>query len=263
MSYQDNVRAAAAALTQGEKANWDLARLTFISTLMAGEKPGQSHRVPMEQWCTDVRASSGRRFSRSTGERYKAIWYKFGPSLARDPISWTDAYEAMQGTPGKREANTDITSALARATPEEKREVFERIVREEPAVVQEAWQDTATNVALSEARWKARDEMLEPQREAQRETAPIFEPRDTALDRRNLLASIATRVDQWTRELNGIRDILEASDDVDFGRRWATRQALERLVKAAIACRDTLPSEAVARTPEPGHHQAGRQRRLA
>jgi len=243
-------------ISRGEEANWRMAERTARCTLDAGDvTAGRNNgKIAMAEWCRRVREVTGRRFSEDTGQRYKRLWLKYGGGLALHRIPWSDAYaEDTGGKVHERMAAPMFNAALNNATPEQKQDFFQRIVREEPAVVQQAWQDTETNIALSEARWKARDQALEPLRAEQRDTAPIFEPKDSALDRRNLLASIALKVDQWTRELNGIRDILEYTDDVDWGRRWATRQALDRLVQAATVCRDTLPSSAVPAAEQSTH----------
>jgi hypothetical protein len=153
--------------------------------------------------------------------------------------------------------STNFKRAIAYASPEQKRDVFAtlahepevladqetstevlgQIVRDNPAAVVEAWKDTNTNIGLSTARWEARTDEATRQR-AERQ---VIEPKDSTLDRRVFLADVATKVEQWTRELEGIREFLEVTDDVDRIRRWATRQALERLVDAASACRDALP----------------------
>jgi len=267
MSYQNNVRAAIAALNTiaaGDDANWTLARLTYEVCGPSGQGRKVQPMTSLAQWSADIMAGGAKKnFSPTSASYYRRIWELFGEKYHSGDISdFTQAYNDMRGV-ANMDANmvsTNFNRALEYATPQQKQAVFQQLVRDEPAVVEQAWHDTATNVALSEARWKARDEMLEPQREAVRETREIFEPKDTALDRRNLLASIATKVDLWTRELNGIRDILEYTDDVDWGRLWATRQALDRLVQAATICRDTLPSSAVPPAEQPGHSARRRQR---
>jgi len=261
MSYRDNVRAAIAALNTiaaGDDANWKLAELTYEECGPSGQGRRAQSVTSLAQWSADIMAGGAKKnFSPTSASYYRRVWELFGKKYHSGDISdWTQAYNDMRGV-ANMDANmvsTNFNRALEYATPQQKQEVFQQLVRQEPAVVEQAWQDTQTNIALSEARWKAREQSLEPLRAEQRETAPIFEPKDSALDRRNLLASIAAKVDTWTRELNGIRDILEYSDDVDWGRRWATRQALDRLVQAATVCRDTLPSSAVPAAEQSSHN---------
>ena len=273
MNYDDNVRAAAAALDHVEDSGWEVCRLTFESTLSAGRVDEQRlhGKVSMEQWCADVRATRRRKqFSVGTGRLYRLMWEKYGRYPGSDLPEWDEAYAEIRGGKiGERLVAANFRQAIAHASPEQKREafatlarepeviadlptsteVFTQIVRDNPIAVQEAWKDTETNVGLSTARWQARDELHEPLREAIRDTEEIFQPKDATLDRRIFLADVATKVEQWTRELNGIREFLEFSDDVDRIRRWATRQALDRLVDAATACRDALPSSSAEQEP--------------
>jgi hypothetical protein len=238
MSYQDNVRAAAAALTRGEDANWELARLTFENTSFRGQTSGT---VSVQQWSDDIRSASGRSFGVKAAMNYRAIWERFGelsPGTVRP--EWGEAYtEIRGGTVAERMVEADFNRALTHATPEQKREVFQRIVREEPTVVQQAWQDTDTNIALSEARWQAHQEQIvRPAREAR----TTFEPTDTTLDRTSFFYDIQKKIDQWARELDGIREFLASAEDVNLVTRKATRSSFELLIRAAEQCRDTLPS---------------------
>jgi len=239
----------------------------------------------MAEWIRDILTLQPQRaFSETTARLYKRIWVEVGLRHGADPKSlpsFRDAQDQVRGrSEPERRAGTNFRSAIEHGSVEQKREAFARlaqdpevmsdsattsqvfseIAQKAPEAVQQAWQDTETNVALSRARWEARDEALEPQREAVRETRGIFEPKDATLDRRVFLADVATKVEQWTRELNGIREFLEFSDDVDRIRRWSTRQALDRLVTAATECRDALPSsyEEQTGTEAPS---TGRQRR--
>lgn len=171
---------------------------------------------------------------------YRAIWERYGelsPGTVRP--EWSEAYaEIRGGTVGERMVDADFNRALSNATPEQKREVFQRIVREEPVVVQQAWQDTDTNVALSEARWQAHQEQIVQPARAARET---FEPTDTTLDRTSFFYDIQRKVDQWARELEGIREFLANTDDVNLVTRKATRSSFDLLIHAAEQCRDAIP----------------------
>jgi hypothetical protein len=265
MSYQDNVRAAAAALTRGEDANWELARLTFESTRSRGE----FDKPTMETWCSDVRAASGRRFGVSTGEKYKIVWRRYGDPSLREGLSWNEAYIACfeGGSPDafkERLAPTNFNLGIEHGTVEAKRaafsslardpdvitdhatsaEVFSQIALDNPAAVQEAWKHTETNAALSEARWQAHQEQIV---QPAREKRAIFEPTDTTLDRTSFFYDIQKKVDQWARELDSIRDFLANAEDVNLVTRKATRSSFELLIHAAEQCRDTLPSSRAAK----------------
>jgi len=234
--YKDQVRAAAAALKRGEDANWELAKLTYVVCGPAGQmgqpRPGQ---VPIRRWAEDVAIESGRRFGDKTARYYRDIWERFGKSdQGPTSISWTDAYADIRGgTVGERMVEADFKRALTNATPEQKREVLTSLARE-PEVL-----------ADDETRWAVRSAVTQATFERHPDLALRPEPRpqaqDSILERRVFLADIAHKVDDWARELNGIRDFLDWSGDVDQQRRWATRQALERLIIAATACRDVLP----------------------
>jgi hypothetical protein len=255
MSYQDNVRAAAAALKQGEDANWKLARLTFEVCGPPGQRGRDTTYKPVEAWATDVRQESGRAFSSRTASYYRDIWHRFGLHPGATQISWTDAYSEIRGgSVGERMVEADFNRAFTHATPEQKREVFQRIVRDEPEVVQQAWQDTDTNVALSEARWQAHQEQIV---QPARERREVFEPTDTTLDRTSFFYDIQKKVDQWARELDGIRDFLANTDDVNLVTRKATRSSFELLIHAAERCRDTLPG---SRTVDDTIEQKSRRR---
>jgi hypothetical protein len=268
MSYQDNVRAASAALSRGEDANWELARLTFEVCGDAGPGRPTQERVGLRQWASDVSAASGRRFGYDAARHYRDIWVRFGnDAQGRHSIPWTDAYSEIRGgSVGERMVEADFKRAMTNATPEQKREafatlahepevisdqaastaVFKHIAAQNPAAVQTAWEDTDTNIALSTARWQAREHsVVEPSREAHAETKHIFEPQDTAVARTTFFYGVQKRVEQWTQELNDIREFLAQTDDVNAITRWSTRNALEELIRAAKACSDVLPASYV------------------
>src|SRR5262245_15713622 len=107
MSYQDNVRAAAAALKRGEDANWELAELTWKNTSFRGQAPGT---VGVRQWSEDVQAASGRSFGEMTASYYRDIWELY---QGRVRSSWSEAYaEIRGGTVGKRMVETDFNRAI-------------------------------------------------------------------------------------------------------------------------------------------------------
>lgn len=304
MSYQDNVRAAAAALDinaevdavvaefelveRGEQANWKIAERTYRCTLEAGDVAAgrASGKIKMEDWCARIRERIGKPFASVTGYRYKAVWKKYGLSSGIERPSWTDAYNDIRGVESM-DANmvsTNFKRAIAHATPEQKREaftslasepevlsdpvastaVFKQIAHQNPAAVQTAWEDTDTNIALSNARWQAREHtVVEPMREAHEETTHIFEPQDTALARTNFFYGVQKRVEQWTQELDGIRDFLTQADDVNAITRWSTAKSLEGLIRAAKACRDMLPASYVEEQAEEVVAATPRRKKLA
>jgi hypothetical protein len=267
MSYQDNVRAAAAALTRGEDANWELARLTFDVCGDAGPGRPSADRVGLRQWSSDVARASGRRFGYDTARYYRDIWIRFGnDDPGRHLPSWSEAYaEIRGGTVADRMASADFSRALEHGTAEIKRNaflklsqdpevvrdsaassaVFKQITQHNPAAVEEAWQDTETNIRLSTARVNAREELLEPMREARAEAKQVFTPKDTTLEHTNFHYDVQKRVEQWAAELNRITDFLHRTDDVNVITRTSTRRSLDLLIEAATACRDALPSAEV------------------
>jgi hypothetical protein len=90
MEYRDRVKAAAAALATGEDAQWQLAQLTYESTIGHGERPS-ADKVTMAQWCADVTADSPLlRFGTSPGGHYRRAWERFGETVDRP--SFSDAY---------------------------------------------------------------------------------------------------------------------------------------------------------------------------
>ena len=237
-NYNDQVRAAAAALQRGEDANWELARLTYEVCGPAGPRGRDTTWVRLDDWVADVRVKSGRQFSKMTASYYREIWQRFGVRQGVPQISWSDAYaEIRGGTVGERMVEADFKRALTNATPEQKREVLTTLACE-PEVLADDQTRWAVQFATNRATRARYPELERP--------APTpVEPADSTLDRRIFLADIAHKIDQWTRELDGIRDFLDWSGDVDQQRRWATRQAIERLIVAATACRDVLPDSYV------------------
>lgn len=132
MTYQDAVVAAATALQRGEDANWELARLTFENT--RARVGDHSLGVPMQQWCNDVRAASGRKFSLTTGQLYKAMWHRFRSESARP--SWMEALDLLRpGNSAKLEQmrNADAVKHLMDAEPEQKRDVVRNLIND-PAI---------------------------------------------------------------------------------------------------------------------------------
>ena len=95
--YAEAVAQAATALRQGDEANWELARLTHAHTYDRGRPSTQDGKVSMKQWCADVRASSGRRFSEGTGRIYRRVWEQHGRHVHNDLPSWIEAYEQAGG----------------------------------------------------------------------------------------------------------------------------------------------------------------------
>ena len=241
MSYEENVRAAAAALKRGEDANWELARLTFEVCGPPGSgRHGNVGFTPLRVWSCDVREASGRKFSQPTAGYYRDVWERFGDYQGDHQMSWTEAYaEIRGGTVGERMVEADFKRALTNASPEQKREVFSTLASQ-PEVIREALRDDQTRWEIQSASRKIEVEKYPIKPEVVREVE------DSTLDRRMFLADIADKVDQWARELNDIREFLEWSGDVDQQRRWVTRQALARLIVAATSCRDVLPESYVA-----------------
>lgn len=167
MRYQDQVAAAAAALKRGEDANWELARLTYENTLSHNEH--NSDKVTMRRWCADVRAASVRRFSETTGERYKRAWRDvIRQGLTADLPSWSEAYDAI--TPDgfeERMAPSKAKAVLAHGTPETKRQVARELLDDPDVTADPDIQESIVSTAGSNPSLTARTiERAEEQRPA-------------------------------------------------------------------------------------------------
>jgi len=97
------VNQAAAALKDAVKGRWELARLMYEGTTSGeGDQPDDT-RTTMEDYCQRVAAESGKRFPVSTGQRYKAMWSRYGVvgrHQGDDLPDWDDAYFEI-GDPGQ------------------------------------------------------------------------------------------------------------------------------------------------------------------
>lgn len=177
MSYRDNVNNAAAALQRGEEANWDLARLTFESTYDSGDYSAQTERVPMAQWCADVEAASGRRFSVGSGRRYKTLWRQYGPLSPGERGSWIEAFSAVSGhgdeAISERMAGY-VGNRLEVAPAEKKRELFQQLARDPEVVAEAAVLGTPTSRAVAELHTRT-ERVREEHREREVSGDPIAE----------------------------------------------------------------------------------------
>jgi hypothetical protein len=157
MSYQANVQAAAAALKRGEDANWELARLTSETTLDAGRVDTQVGKVPMEQWCADVRAASDRRFGPREGRRYKKTWREHGGTGSADHVSWAEAYWLSTKDEHPEEMTERIVRSKAiQASPETKRQVARDLLDDPDVTSDPEVQDRVVRTAGSSPRLTAR-----------------------------------------------------------------------------------------------------------
>ena len=112
--YAHAVQEAATAVQIGEAANWKLAQLTYENTRTGAGRKEQPGKVPMAQWCKDVQAHSGRRFSVRTGKLYKAAWeWRMNSAdSAQFPSFMEVLAEISPSTHGEKPA-----AKLKRATP--------------------------------------------------------------------------------------------------------------------------------------------------
>jgi hypothetical protein len=142
MDYVAAVTMAANALRRGEDSSWELARLTFEATVDGAGRPGNRlgtqpiTGVTMAQWCRDVRdAAPGVKFSEWTGKTYKRIWDAYRDVPLADRPSWTEAYYEHGTSASPADRDRRATEAhLKQASPERKRELFERL-RADPDVL--------------------------------------------------------------------------------------------------------------------------------
>lgn len=150
-NYRAAVKEASAALVRGEDANWELARLTFENTLDRHER--NPAKATMAQWCADVRAASGRRFSQGNGERYKAIWRRYS-DVHRDqrPI-WADAYEeTFSMSKDDREDSRASFRLTTAASPETKRETFKALAADPDVASDPEVQELITDQVAADRR---------------------------------------------------------------------------------------------------------------
>ncbi len=147
MNLQERIEAASAALIRGEDANWEIARLTWESTVRRGERPS-TDRLTMADWCERVRASSGRKFSERYAEKYRQAWAQFGvPSTADLPV-FSEVMETIITAGGppieERRAQSEARKIIenpALLKPEQKRALVEQLA-EDPDV-RDDWQTRA------------------------------------------------------------------------------------------------------------------------
>jgi hypothetical protein len=249
MSYQDNVSAAAAALTRGEQANWELARLTCTSTAAPGERPQPPVTVSLAQWAKDVQQHSGRRFSATTASFYRRLWLEYG--TREDRPSWAEAHAELQGAPiRERFAPYELRSGLRLADAETRQQVIadvlspaERLnlVREQladPSVRAEiATQPIAVRTAITSAVWEGANSPPPLAREPRIATGSVVE-------RMDVLHQAALRVQRLATELESdmIIELLGSEEGGLWPARVALRGHLERLKSVAQRCIDVLPS---------------------
>lgn len=226
MAYRDNVDLAAAALGRGEEANWEFARLTFENTW--DQVPGgRDERVSMEQWCSDVRARSGRRFGDRAGKRYKTAWRRYGATVDGERPSWADVWADTTGSTTERQAEYHAASAARNTTPETKREIFAELAAD-PVVIEHAAElGTPTSQAVS--RLTHETEVIRAQRREQTiETDPLarrLERQRAALDLEASCNQFAQDCVRFAREITDLLPSTGEASDEDLA--WI-RRAIER-----------------------------------
>lgn len=151
-TYDDAVGLAAAALRQGEEANWQLARLTYENTLSHGEIASQTGKATMAQWSADVRAASGRRFSAATGILYKQLWAEFGQEELLDRPTFSEAiYKLKPGAAPDRVAERAADKHLRDASSERRAEIARELLAD-PEVAAQIEEDIVEHVASDATR---------------------------------------------------------------------------------------------------------------
>jgi hypothetical protein len=235
MTYRDNVEQAATALKRGEDANWELARLTFESTFTPGNVSLQPERRSMVDWCTDVRAASGRPFSHGTGTRYKAIWRKYGALPLSGRPEWLSASDEYSG-----HVDEPITERLAKqhgevlirhGSADVKREAFQQLASDPDVIDEAAVLGTPTSRAVSELYTKT-----ERVRAEHRERAIEADPISKELDEIGAAIDLEAACNRFARDLETmserfVREINEALPRAGEGREqhlYWIRQAIAR-----------------------------------
>jgi hypothetical protein len=252
MHYEDKVSAAAAALAMGERANWELARLTYLSTPGPGERARPGETVPMAQWCRDVQARARQRFSTTTGGVYRKIWSEYGERTDR-PM-WTEAYESTRGESADvRMASFNIRRGLTNASPEIRQQAIAQVftpaervdlIREQladPSVRAEiAAQPYEVRSALTAAVWQGVHRTA-----AQPEpTSQTRQPTGSITERMDVLHQASLRIQRLATELESeaIRELLQSEEGALWPGRVALRGHLEHLRAVTDCCIELLPS---------------------
>jgi hypothetical protein len=253
MGYQESVGvgvgAAAAALTRGEQANWELARLTCITTAGPGERPQPPMSVSLAQWAKDVQGLSGRRFSATTASVYRRLWLEYGER--EDRPTWAEAHAALQGAPiRERFAPYELRSGLKLADAATRQQAIadilspaERLdlVREQladPTVRAEiATQPVAVRTALTSAVWEGASSPAALLRERRIPTGGIVERMDVLHQAALCIQRLATELDSLM-----IFDLLSSNESGLWPSRVALRNQLVRLKEVADHCIGNLPS---------------------
>jgi hypothetical protein len=131
-----NVKLAADALVRGDDANWELAQLTHENTYTGRRRVAEDDsRLSMDEWCRRIREQSGRKFVRSTGLMYKAVWERFGDHDSDHQMAWSEAYWEVRGDkPGSSFAATNAKQAIKHldAVPVEEKRALARALMADP-----------------------------------------------------------------------------------------------------------------------------------
>jgi hypothetical protein len=250
VSYQDNVSAAAAALTRGEQANWDLARLTCASTAAMGERPQPPMTVSLAQWAKDVQERSGRRFSATTASFYRRLWIEYGER--EDRPTWAEAHEALQGAPiRERFAPYELRSGLKLADAETRQQVIAEVLSpsERLDLVREQLADATVRAAIAAQPFHVRTELTTAVWDGTTSASTergVSEPRmptGSATERVEVLHQAALRVQRLADELDNdvIGNLLASDESALWMSRVTLRGHLERLVQIAGRCIEVLP----------------------
>lgn len=200
MNYHEAVTQAAAALTRGEDANWELARLTYENTVTGTGARPEPGKVTMEQWCVDVREASGRRFATRTGKTYKAVWSRYGLGRAGGEglPTWIDAYLEVNGATAPSEehfAAVKANAVITHGSLEVKRDIAAKLLTD-PVVADAVLQEPEMRRAVYDA-LNRREQAAEQRREVLTNADPI----SREIDQMRALADISARIEQWTRDL--------------------------------------------------------------
>lgn len=235
MTYRDKVFLAATALARGEDANWELARLTFENTYERGRPSAQPDRVSMESWCDDVKARSGRRFSAGTGQRFKAVWRRYGHYESSDQPSWADAWEStavdreLPAPPSPMDAPPykALADQITAASDESKRFAFRRLAQEQAVLAEATEIGSPVSRAVSELEHKA-GLIRQQQREQMVQSDPIgrrLEQGQAATDLWALCVRYARESERFAEQ---VVELLRRSGPLSDDRVYFMRQTTDR-----------------------------------
>jgi hypothetical protein len=243
MAYEEAVAQAASALKRGEDANWELARLTYENTISISGANSEIGKVPMRRWAEDVQQKSGRRFSYTTANRYKAIWARYGslsPARGEGP-TWGEAWLEIHGGDGSiadQLVSTDARRGIDKAPTEVRQEIAAKLLAD-PQVADAVIAQPEARRAVYES-LNRREVRAEERREALTQADPI----SLSLDRAEAQLTISQIVRDFTVSVERFRrmtaETLRRAGPLPERDMAANRHFIEQAVMEAREALDSI-----------------------